>query len=427
MTNQTTLPVLPGALQNDPEWFATIRGEALGRYASLALPDRSVEDWRRTDVRFDPDAYAYFAPAGPELPEDVAAVAAAGGVIVQHNSEVVLQRLPDSLAQQGVIFCSLQDAIEKHGDLVRRYLFSRCFDPSEQKLAAQHAAFLAGGAFLYVPKNVEIAEPLSVITWADADGAGIFNHILVVADRFSKVAVHEWLSSAETANILQNGAVEIYAEAGAKVEYIALQTLGGETRAFNSRRARVGRDASVTWYTGDFGGGKTRADQVSYMDEDGGHSEILLLFFTSGEQHMDIGSAMEHTTGRNATSNITARGVLTDSSRGVFRGNGHIHTGAKGCSTYQNERALLLTDDAHHDTIPGLYIDESEVNGAGHGATVGQIDQDQVFYLMSRGLSRPLATRMIVTGFITPILNRIASEPARRKLEALVDRKLGVG
>lgn len=426
MPNQTTLIQLPLALQNDPAWYAARRAEALAKYATLAIPGRENEDWRRTDTKFNPDAYAPYTPAGVALPGEISALIADGPVMVQHNSEIVLERLSDDLAAKGVIFCSLQTAIEKHADLVQKYLFGRCFDPFEHKLSAQHAAYLSGGVFVYIPKDVEVTEPLQIFTWADAAGAGVFNHILVVAERFSKVTINEWLGSAEGADILQNGGVEIYTGDGAKVDYFALQTMGSKTRALNPRRAQVGRDASVSWYHGDFGGGKTRADQISYMDGDGGHSEAFLLFFGSGDQHMDIGTSMLHTKGQQASSNIVARGVMTDSARAVFRGTGHIMHGAKNCSTYQSEKALLLTEEAHHDTIPGLFIDESDVTGAGHGATVGQLDQNQVFYLMSRGLSRTQAQQMIVTGFMAPVMDRITSGAVRTQLEELVNRKLGV-
>lgn len=425
MANQT-ISTLPSELQNDASFYGARRQEYLAKYAELALPTKENEDWRRTDVRFDPDAYEKFAAAGDALPADVAAIVTAGNVLVQHNSEVVTERLSADLAAKGVIFCSLQTALVQHPELVEKYLFQRCYDPAENKLSAQHAAFLAGGAFVYVPKNVEIAEPLQIFTWADGQKAGIFNHVLVVADKFSKFTVNEWLGSADGVDLLQNGGVEIYAEDGARVEYFALQTLGNATRAFNPRRARVGRDANVTWHVGEIGGHKTRTDQVSYMDADGGTSEAFLLAFASGEQYMDTGSAMLHTTGHHAGSNIVARVVLTDKARVVFRGNGHIFHGAKNCKTYQSEKALLLTEDAHHDTIPGLFIDENDVEGAGHGATVGQMDQNQVFYLMARGLTRAQAQRMIVTGFIAPILDRISSDTLRTMVEQLVDRKLGV-
>lgn len=426
MTNQTTLPQLPPALQQDPAWYATRRSEALRNFVSLSIPGRDNEEWRRTDTRFDPSAYSMYTAAGESLPAEIAELVATGPAIVQHNSEIVLERLPEELANQGVIFCSMQTALEKHAELVERYLFTRCFEAAEHKLAAQHVAFLSGGAFLYVPPNVEINEMLQIFTWGDADKVGIFNHVLVVADKFSKVAVTEWLGSPDGVDLFQNGAVEIYAEDGAKVEYTALQTLGDAARSLNPRKAKVGRDASVVWYTGDLGGAKSRADQISFMDADGGHSEAFLLFFSSGDQHMDIGSNMLHTTGRNAHSNIVARGVLTDTSHIVYRGGGHVNDGAKGCTTYQSEKALLLTDDAHHDTIPGLFIHDSEVAGAGHAATVGQLDEAQIFYLMTRGLTRAQASRMIVRGFIGPVVDHITSDAVRAQVERLVDRKLGV-
>ena len=250
---------------------------------------------------------------GGALPADIAALTAnAGNALVQHNSEVVIERLSAELAAKGVLFCSLQKAMETHPEQVQKYLFTRCFDATEHKISAHHAAFLAGGVFVYVPKNVEISEPLEVFLWADADGTAIANHVLVVAERFAKVTVNEWLGSADGANLLQNGGVEIYAEDGAQVDYFALQTLGDSTRAFNPRRALVGRDAKVNWHVGEFGGSKTRVDQVSYMDHDGGHSEAMLLFFATGDQHMDTGSAMLHTTGQSASSNIVARVVIHD-------------------------------------------------------------------------------------------------------------------
>lgn len=452
MVNETAAPALSRATierlaQGEPGWLRTRRLAAWELYESMALPDPKDEAWRRTDLsRLNLEAVR---PADPrlvvsdpsQLPEALRGVVAgdkvSASVILQWDGSAVYQRRSLELAQQGVIFTDIQTAAREHGELLRKYLLAEVVKAGESKFTALHTALMSGGVFLYVPRGVVIEEPLEFALYADQPGAGIFNHTLVVTEPGAAVTLVERWVSADTAAAntvaaapragFHSGIVEIIAKDGSQVRFGSLQNWATSLDSFTVRRAVVEADAKVDWTLGEFGGGLTRAELNSEIVGQGADSNIFMVFFGNGHQRLDVTAGMVHRAGaHHSTSDIQSRGVLSGKARSVYRGLGQIQSGARACKTFQRQQSLVLSEGARSDVIPSLLINEHDVEQAGHAATVGQVDREHLFYLMSRGIPRDQALRLIVDGFFQPILERIPVESLRTELPRLIKRKMGL-
>jgi len=421
----------------EPEWLQSLRIAAWERYESTSLPDPKDEAWRRTDLsRLDLDTLRPTEPrsvvADPAaLPETLRLVVTGdkppATVSLQWDGSLVYRRMDPGLAAQGVVFTDLQTAAREHGDLLKKYLFT-AVRADESKFTALHAALLSGGVFLYVPKGVVVEEPIEFALYGEQPGAGLFNHTLVVAETGAAVTlVERWSSAAAGERGLQSGVVEIIARPGSQVRFGSIQNFATSLDSFTVRRAVVERDARVDWTLGEFGGSLTRAELTSLVSGPGADSNIFMVFFGDGRQHLDVSAGMVHKAGADhSTSDIQVRGVLNGKARSVYRGLGQIEAGARACKTFQRQQTLVLSEGARSDAIPGLIIDEYDVEQAGHAATVGQVDREQLFYLMSRGISKQEALKLIVDGFFQPVLQRIPVESLRAELPGLVQRKMGM-
>lgn len=416
----------------DPAWLAARREEAANVFAGLDWPDtKQNEDWRRTDLsRLAVDQIEAYRPAEATdyagLPESVKSHLgeAPENVLVQVNSSRVYSQLADDLRQQGVVFTDIATAATEHPELVQKYLGTVVKD-SEHRFAAMSLAFLAGGAFLYVPKNVEVKAPLQALIHATGGRAGIFNRTLIVADANSSVTfIERYTSDDADGPALQAGAVEIVALDGANVRYANLQEWGSHFQSFVVRRAHIGRDATVDWISGEFGSGLTRADLYSHHVGQGANSKIYSVYVGSGREQIDVAAGQVHEASY-SSGDILARTVLTDRARAVYRGLGQIDDEAKQCETFQRSQALVLSEKARADAIPSLLIEETDVASGGHAATVGQVDKEQLFYLMARGLPRHVAIRLMVDGFLAPLLEQLPLESVRDEIVTLVHRKIG--
>ncbi len=410
----------------EPDWLLDWRLKAFRAFEAAKLPK-----WDRTNIDFirfetiEPFRAPAFSGDGKDLPADLQKVVQSvdedGALLIQLDSGIAFRQLPKELAEQGVIFTSLEEAAREHPELVREHL-GQVILPDEDKLLALHAAFAAGGAFVYVPKNVKVKQPLQFYVYSETDGLGLFPHILIVADEGSEVAFVDSYRSGEADNHIVSQAFEIVAKDNARVTLGTVQGWGERTVAFHTRRARIGRDASVKLTLGELGSQLTRSSNRMFLDGDGSEARALMVFFGDQEQHLDVGLVMTHV-GEHTTSDMLTKGVLKDKARGVYRALTDIEDKARNTTAFQRENTLVLSPEARIDAIPGLEIEETEVQ-AGHAATVGQIDEDELFYLMSRGLTEQAATKLVVDGFFDPILQRIPLESARVELQALIDRKM---
>jgi Fe-S cluster assembly protein SufD len=384
------------------------RTELLEHYRALPLPTTKDEHWRFTDLAgFDPDAWtangAVEIAAPPSLIDvDVAGVAYVG------ESGIEIERAPE-----GIRFEPLSDEHEHLYSLVGW----------DEKFAAHNAALWKNGLLVQVPRGVVLEQPLYVRVANSADGGALFWRLLVVAEPESRFSViEEYASSSPDLTAYSNAAVEIVVGQAAKVEYVSVQNLSRGTWHFASHHARVERDAELDWVAGGFGSAKGKVRIQNDLAGPGATSRVTGAYFADGTQHLDYDTFQEHVA-PSTTSDFAFKGALRDKARTVWRGMIRVEEGAQKTNAYQENRNLLLSKTAHADSIPGLEILANDVRCT-HGATLGQVDRDQLFYLMTRGLNRAQAERLIVRGFFQDVLDRVELEPVRDALASALEARI---
>jgi len=384
-----------------------MRTELLERYRALPLPTTKDESWRFTDLKgFDPETFsangATDVAAAPALLELEAA-----GIVRVSEGGLTIDRAP-----QGVTFGPLTEH-PRLGELVG----------SDEKFAAHNAAEWKHGLLVHVPKDVVLEQPLLVRIVNSVEGGSLFWRLLIVAEAGSRVSViEEYASTTPGLSGYLNAAVEIFVEDGAKVEYVSVQNVSRETWHFGSHHARIGRDAELDWVAAGFGSKKGKIRIQNDLAGQGATSRVTGAYFADGDQHLDYDTFQEHIA-PNTTSDFAFKGALRDSSRAVWRGMIRVEKDAQKTNAYQENRNLLLSKQAHADSIPGLEILANDVRCT-HGATLGQVDREQLFYLMARGLSHGEAERLIVRGFFQDVLDRIELEPVREALGAALEARI---
>jgi Fe-S cluster assembly protein SufD len=346
------------------------------------------------------------------------------GLLVQYNSANTAEELRDELRAKGVIVCSLDQAARDYPDLVRRYFMTEAIPVTYNKFTALHAAFWSGGTFIYVPKNVEVEAPIQGVLYADAPDLGLFGHTLIVAEDNARLTYVEEYSSAESAGAGFSSSVsELFLARGAQVRYVSMQEFAPRTTSFSAQRAVQRADSNLNWLSVSVGARFAKGNVETHLTEAGASAEMLGLFFGNEDQFIDYHTTQEHIA-PNTTSDLLYKGVLSDRARSVFSGMIRVHEGAQKTDAYQTNRNLLLSDEARADSIPNLEIGANDVR-CSHGATVAPLDEDEIFYLQSRGIGRPEATKIIVDGFFEPILIRIPLESIQERLRDFIDHKTG--
>lgn len=344
------------------------------------------------------------------------------GVLVHVGSEVARHTLDEALARQGVLLLEMDQAVHEAEAILKEYFMTRAVTPDQGKLEALHGALWAGGRLIYVPQGVEVQLPIQLFQHALDGDAYLFPHTLVVAEPNSRVTVVEGATSQDSQERLHLGVVEVIVRQGASVTFATFQDWGRQTTNITLRRAWLEQDAQVHWSVGEFGGQRTISRFETRLDGQGSQARHLLVFFGNGDQYMDLFTFVDHW-GRMSQAEMLGRGVLTDRARSIYQGKSYIRRGAKGADSQQHEDNLLLSAEARADAEPSVYVDEDDVK-AGHGATSGQVDEEQVFYLRSRGLTEKQAIGMIVQGFFDPLLQEIPVEAARESVARLIAKRL---
>jgi Fe-S cluster assembly protein SufD len=388
-----------------------VRTELLERYKALPLPSTSDEPWRFTDLKgFDPDAFVLNGHvrgqtsdvAGTSMLElDVAAFATV------NEDGISIERAPD-----GVTFEPLRDH-ELLGTLVG----------ADEKFAAHNAALWEHGLLVHVPRGVVLEQPLYVRIANAREGGALFWRLLVIAEPESRFSVvEEYVSASPELSGYSNAVAELFVGQGAKVEYVSLQNLSAETWHFASHRARVERDAELDWVAGGFGSKKGKTRIQNDLAGPGATSRVTGAYFADGQQHLDYDTFQEHIA-PNTTSDFAFKGALRDRATAVWRGMIKVEKDAQKTNAYQENRNLILSEQAHADSIPGLEIEANDVRCT-HGATISPVNRDELFYAMARGISRGEAERLIVRGFFTDVLNRIELEPVREAVTEALEARI---
>lgn len=404
------------SLHREPDWLRASRLTSFGIYEGLAVPDtKRQEDWRQVDLKgLDLDAYAPFqqpngsAPAGP--------VENVGATLRQRGTSPAVVSLSPELARQGVILMPLAEAARVHPELVQRYLFTGV-KPERDKFSALHAALFSGGSFLYVPDGVTIDEPLVSQFWSAGAGAAVLPHSLVIGGKGSRFQyVDEFLSADREETALASGSAEIFLEEGANVGYVALQHWSIKTWQFANQRFQLGRDSHLKVVDVALGGQMARMRVEAILEGPGSSADLKGLFFGTGDQVFDFRTLQDHV-GPHTTSDLLFKGALRDRARSTYVGVVRVEPEARGSSSNQANRNLLLSEKAKATSEPILEILNNDILRCSHGATVGPVDPEHLFYLESRGIPHPIAERMLVQGFLGEVLDRLPVAQVREAVE----------
>ena len=409
--------------------LASYRTQAWEAFKRLSLPKTTEEPWRRTDLRNLP-VDSFVLPNGnlpkdlPGVPEDLLKPLVAD----QHGGQIVLTPggaqidLDESIAKQGVIFTDLKTAQEKHPEVVARIL-GDVVKPEEGKFAALAGALSQNGVMLYVPRNVQVEQPLHSILWGPGAFAHV-SHLLVLVDEGASVTyVHESASPTEMGiDTLHAGIVEIKVGQAANLKFVELQSWGRHVWNFSHERARLGRDANLDWIFGAIGSRLTKNFTELDLAGQGSTGRMSGFYFTDGRQHLDHDTQQNHFA-PNTTSDLLFKGALKGKSRSVWQGMIYVAPGAQKTDGYQANRNLILDEQARADSIPGLEIMADDVRCT-HGATVGKMEEEPLFYLKSRGIPQEEAERLIVEGFFDPIMQRIPFEGVRERFQTAILQKM---
>ena len=422
-------------------------------FNELNLPTISEEAWRRTDLRKMPigefqlpgtsdlTGFGNLSDLAP-VPEELLEGDYAGQIVLEtrkifddndvgqknENSQTEAQtkpfgsRLSPELAEKGVIFTDFRTAQKEHFELLAK-LIGTVVPAETDKFSALTAALAEDGVLLYVPRNVQIEKPLHSLLWGAGANLAHLSHLIIYLDEgASAIYIHESASPTEPADSMHAGIVEITLEDNANLRFVEIQSWGKHIWNFSHERAKIGRNANLDWIFGATGSKLTKNFSTLDIVGEGASSQMSGLFFADGDQHLDHDTQQDHHVAH-TYSNLLFKGVLKGKSRSVWQGMIYVAPNAQQTDAYQSNKNLLLSKDARADSIPGLEILADDVR-CSHGATVGKIDDAPLFYLLSRGIPKADAERLIVEGFFDPVLRRIPVEGVRERLERAIAEKL---
>ena len=405
------------------------RKSAWEHFRKQPLPDVGAEAWRRTDLRGMPvgefrlpgqGAYLTLPPAPEALLKPL--------IADQHGGQIVLLPggaqidLDAGLRKKGVVFTDLRTAQQEHADLVAMML-GKTVGFEEGKFAALATALAQNGIVLYVPKGLEVQQPLHSILWGPGPGLAHISHLLIYVDEGASLTfVHEAASTTEEKDALHAGLVEIRVMEGATLKFVELQSWGKHVWNISHERARVERNGQLDWIFGAIGSRLTKNFSELDLAGEGASGRMSGFYFTDGRQHLDHDTQQNHLA-PHTTSDLLFKGALKGRSRSVWQGMIYVAKGAEKADGYQANRNLVLEEGARADSIPGLEILADDVRCT-HGATVGKMEQEPLFYLQSRGISRKEAERLVVEGFFDPIMQRIPFEGVRDRFHHAILEKM---
>jgi Fe-S cluster assembly protein SufD len=416
------------AALDGPDWLRARRTAAAERFAAAALPTEAEEIWRYSRVsQLDLDAYT---PAGTEsngtggngrhgaLPDPVAAVLATSGarsgLLILHNGRVVLQELDPALEARGVV---LADA----GDLPDGDAVVGRSDTDADAFTELNAAFLLGAAVLRVPPGVEVPEPVLILHWFDGEGTAAFPRTILAAGEDSQVTVVEHQASADVLALV-DPVVQIDVAAAARLRYLNVQSLGPRVSQVGYQSSRIGRDASLHSSVVALGGDYARVRTDSRIDGKGGSAELNAVYFTDGDRMHDFRTLQDHVA-PSTTSNLLFKGAVQDHGRSVYSGMIRVRPEARGTNAFQTNRNLVLSEGAGAESVPNLEILTDDVS-CSHASAVGPVDEEQLYYLESRGVPPVAAERLIVMGFLGEVLDRLPSPSLVAGVRATISQRL---
>ena len=426
--------------KNEPQWMREFRLKSLDHFLAREMPTWGSP--MLAEVDFDNIHYFVRASEKPErswddVPEDVkktfdrlgipeAERSFLAGVGAQYESEVVYHQVNKDLEDQGVIFLDMDSALRDHEDLVREY-FATIIPANDNKLASLNSAVWSGGSFVYVPPGVQVEMPLQAYFRINTENMGQFERTIIIADEGSYVHYVEGCTAPTySSDSLHSAVVELIAKPGARIRYTTVQNWSQNVFNLVTKRAVAEKDATVEWVDCNLGSKLTMKYPSVYLMGERAHGEILSIAFAGKGQHQDAGGKIVHVA-PNTTSNIFAKSISKDGGRSSYRGLLEVAKGAGGSKSKVVCDALLLDEESRSDTYPTIRIGEDDVD-VGHEATVSKVGDEQLFYLMSHGISEEEAGKLIVNGFIEPIVKELPMEYAvemNRLIELQMEGSIG--
>lgn len=422
--------ILSGPIESRdlPDWFRDQQAAAWEKFKSLPRPTRKDQPWRFSNVDLLDLAPFKFSP---ELSDDDRTNVQkysrgldqfAGRMIFAGDQLIERDVVSEDLKKRGVIFQPLERAMVEHADLFRKHFMSTEAFLGSAKFAALHQALVSSGTFLFVPRGVQIELPIEIFHWLCRENVSVFPHLLLVADELAKVTVVEHFRSCDRrAPGFACGVNDLLAGPGAKVTYVCAQNWGDNVVALQMNTTAVDHDASAMSLNLNLGSKYSRFESLSRLVGEGGRSDLLAVAVATNEQEFDARTLQDHISPHTA-SDLLYKNALDDRARCTFGGLIRVEPHAHFTDAYQKVRNLLLSDDSEANSMPGLEILADNVRCT-HGATSGQINEDEMFYLRSRGIPTKIAQRLLVTGFLNEVIQRLDQPVIAEHLQSLIDRK----
>jgi Fe-S cluster assembly protein SufB len=413
------------AMKKEPEWMLEFRLKAYQRFLRKPIPQWGGGGALNT-IDFD-DIYYYVKPAGEQakdwdmVPESIKATYEKlgipeaerkylAGVTAQYESEVVYHRNREDLEKLGVLFTDMDTALREYPDIVKEY-FGTVIPPNDNKFAALNSAVWSGGSFIYVPPGVHVDQPLQAYFRINSENMGQFERTLIIVDEGAYVHYVEGCSApVYTTDSLHAAVVEIVVKENGRCRYTTIQNWSNNVFNLVTKRAAAYRNATMEWVDGNLGSRLTMKYPAVWLMEPGAHGEVLSIAFAGEGQHQDAGAKIIHVA-EDTTSTIVSKSISKGGGRAGYRGLVRVEPGAENAKSFVRCDALILDEESRSDTYPYMEIEENDAE-IGHEATVSKVGEEQLFYLMSRGLTEDQATTMIVAGFIEPIVKELPMEYA---------------
>src|SRR5438105_12688884 len=423
-------PILsgPSELREFPDWFHDQQREAWQQFEELPMTTRKDQAWRFANVGLlDLTPFKLSGPLSEDDRKNILKYSRgldqiAGRMVFANDQLIERDVVSEDLKRRGVIFQPLERAMIEHADLFRKYFMSTEARLGSAKFAALHKALVSSGTFLFVPRGLEIKEPIEIFHWLRHDNMSIFPHLLLVTDELAKVTVIEHFRSCDQrAAGFACGVNDLIAGPGAKVTYVCAQSWAQNVIALQMNSTTVDHDASAMSLNLHLGGKYSRFESLSRLIGEGGRSDLLAVAVAKHQQEFDARTLQDHISPRTA-SDLLYKNALDDRARTIFGGLIRVEPHAHFTDAYQKVRNLLLSDDAEANSMPGLEILADNVRCT-HGATSGQVDEDELFYLRTRGIPVPVAQRLIVTGFRDEVVQRLDHPAISEHLHRLIEDK----
>ena len=428
--DQSALILTSGPEENHAfaDWFSQLRFDAWKTFQDAPSPARTDEAWRFATIKvLDLSEFTRAVPVEKSVAADLirrskGGLETAGRMIFANDQLISRELYAAELEAQGVIWKPLDEAIAAHEALVSKHFMTQEVVLGSKKFAALHQANIRAGTFIYIPKNTEVALPLETLHWLHGRNGSVFPHTLIIVGENSNVTVIDRFECAEAQEPgLACGVNDLYLEQGAKLTYVNVQNWSRQTLAFQINSTVVGRDASAVNMALNLGAKYARTESASRLVGEGGRSDMLALSVADGTQEFDQRTLQDHREPGTA-SDLLYKNSLDDQARTIFAGLIRVERGAHRTDAYQKVRNLLLDDEAEANSMPGLEILADDVRCT-HGATSGQLDDEELFYMLSRGIPRREAQQLIVFGFLNEVIERLGNEKIGDELRALVRRK----